>query len=316
VSQLPKNEEWLFETINSNLIFGHTVKQRLFKGSSQYQQVQILQLGSFGKCLMIDDHVQSSEMDEFIYHECLVQPVMTLHPNPKRVFIAGGGEGATAREVLKHKTVEKVVMVDIDDIVVKVSKEHLPHHHAGSFQDPRFVLIQADAKAELENATEKYDVVIMDLPDPIEEGPAFLLYTQKFYEMLKTKLNAGGLLVTQSGPGGPTSLSECFSPIHHTLKSVFPDVIPYYYYVPSFGDCNGFNLASVDGKVPRMSAEEIDGRLGERMAPKSVDTALRFFDGVAWTGLHSLPKFVRKTLQDEKQLITEDNPTFCFKDSN
>jgi len=268
LSQLPNNEEWLFETINSNLVFGHTVKQRFFKGSSQFQDVSVLQLGSFGKCLMIDDHVQSSEMDEFIYHECLVQPIMTLHPNPKRVFIAGGGEGATAREVLRHNCVEKLVMVDIDDIVVKVSKEHLPHHHAGSFSDPRLTLIQADAKLELENATEKFDVVIMDLPDPIEEGPAFLLYTQKFYTMLKTKLNPGALIVTQSGPGGPTSLSECFSPIHNTLRSVFPDVVPYCYYVPSFGDCNGFNIAAADGKVPNLSAEEIDARLSSRLAPK------------------------------------------------
>eukprot|EP01101_Sappina_pedata_P011742 TRINITY_DN7939_c1_g1_i1.p1 TRINITY_DN7939_c1_g1~~TRINITY_DN7939_c1_g1_i1.p1 ORF type:complete len:330 (-),score=174.25 TRINITY_DN7939_c1_g1_i1:122-1081(-) len=316
-SDLPQGD-WLFETINSNLVFGHIVKEKYFEGKSEFQEVQVLKLGSFGKCLMIDDHVQSSEMDEFIYHECLVQPVMHLHPNPKTVFIAGGGEGATAREILRHKTVEKVVMVDIDDIVVKVSKEHLPQHHAGSFEDPRMVLIQDDAKKYLEETTEKFDVIIMDLPDPIEEGPAFLLYTQKFYTMLKTRLNVGGLVITQSGPGGPTSYSECFTPIYTTLSSVFGAVRPYCYYIPSFGDCNGFNIAAVDdgsesvatvAKIP--SPEFIDARIAERFGAES---PFQFFDGVALQGLFSVPKFIRKALVDEKRIITEENPLVCFQD--
>jgi len=290
-----------------------TLSSKLFySGESKYQKVNVVNLGSFGKCLIIDGHVQSSESDEYIYHECLVQPVMNLHPNPKKVFIAGGGEGATAREILRHKSVERLVMVDIDDIVIRVSKEHLPHHHAGAFENSRMELVNDDAKAWLEQTNEKFDVIIMDLPDPIEEVPAFLLYTQKFYTMIKTKLNEDGLLITQSGPGGPTSMGECFAPIYKTLSTVFPAVSPYFFFVPAFGDCNGFNLASVNGlKALSVSPDEINKRIEERIIGGS--SALKFYDGLTHQNLFSTPKSFRQRFEKETNIITEDNPSFCFQ---
>ena len=100
----------------------------------------------YGKQLFLDCMPQSSEADEFIYHEALVHPAMLAHPNPKRILIAGGGEGGTAREVLRHRTVEQLVMVDLDPKLVELSKAHLPYWD-GVQEDPRFELVQGDAIA-------------------------------------------------------------------------------------------------------------------------------------------------------------------------
>jgi spermidine synthase len=301
----------MLEDINADCVYGHSVKEVYYSGSSEFQHVDVVNFGSFGKCLVIDGHMQSSQKDEAIYHECLVQPAMFTHPCPKRVFIAGGGEGATAREILRHKSVTELIMVDIDDIVITVSKKYLPQHHNGAFEDPRMKLIRGDAKVYLEENTATFDVVIMDLPDPQEQSPASLLYTQNFYKMLQTRLSPGGVMLTQSGPGGPLSLHESFSPIYRTLSTVFKCVHPYFTFVPSVGDCNGWTLASDWADPRKLTAEEIDKRIADRLTGGA--SALQFYDGSAHLHLFHLPKWQRLLFEKETSLITEDNPTFCFQ---
>jgi len=162
--------------------------------------VEIINTGSFGVCLVLDGKIQSSETDEFIYHEALVHPAMLTHPRPEKVFIAGGGEGATLREVLAHKTVRKAVMVDIDEEVVGLCRRYLPAWHQNSFDDPRAEIHFADARRYLEETDEKFDVIIIDLVDPLEQGPARLLYTREFYGIAKQKLGPGGIMSVQSEP--------------------------------------------------------------------------------------------------------------------
>merc|ERR1711988_135570 len=112
-----------------------------------------------------------------VYHECLVHPAMLLHPSgAKTVYIGGGGEGSTAREVLRHRSVERCVMVDIDEDVVRFCREQLPEN-TDAFNNPRLQVIIDDAKAVIENSSDKYDVIIMDLDDPLEGGPCYQLYT-------------------------------------------------------------------------------------------------------------------------------------------
>jgi spermidine synthase len=174
---------------------------------SNFQFVEIIDTSLFGKCLVLDGHMQSSQKDEHLYHESLVHIAMLSHECPKRVFIGGGGEGATLREVLRHASVESAVMVDIDQIAVEVSMKHLTTHHRGSFTDARTTLVYDDAKAWLERYTgPAFDVMIFDLSDPLDDGsaagPATQLYTAKFYEFCKTRLGEGGVFVTQAGPAG------------------------------------------------------------------------------------------------------------------
>ena len=174
-----------------------------------------------------------------MYHEALVQPAMCAHPQPLRVFIGGGGEGATLREVMKHASVTQATMCDIDEEVVELCKQHLPTHHKGSFDDARAELVFTDAKAYVETHG-PWDVIILDLADPLECGPAFALYTQEFYRTCLDKLTPHGILVTQAGPCDLTTCRDVFTPVYATLRSVFPHVFPYGIYIPSFGHEWGF----------------------------------------------------------------------------
>lgn len=295
---------WYMEFVTPETIQQFAVKDVLFSGCSKYQKVEVIELSSYGKCLVLDGKIQSCEKDEFIYHEALVHPPMILHPSPEKVFIAGGGEGATLREVLAHNTVKRVVMVDIDKEVIDICKKFLPEHHQGSFDDPRVELLHMDAKKYLANTKERFDVVIIDLPEPIEGGPAYLLYTQKFYEMLKTKLSPDATFALQSG-STCLGITNVFTAVNNTLKTAFPIVIPYEANVPSFGGPWGFSLASLKSNPLELSPEEVDQRLAAR-----VSKTLEFYDGHTHQGLFFIPKYLRNAMAREKMIITEDNPVF------
>lgn len=300
------NTEWIQEYITSNLYQMMAIRGRVFSTRTAYQEVEVVDSLQHGRCLLLDGKTQSAEADEFIYHEGLVHPAMVTHPNPVSVFIAGGGEGATLREALAHNTVERAVMVDLDSEVVEVCVRYLPNHHRGAFDDPRTELHHRDAREYLETTQDTYDVIIIDLPDPQEAGPASLLYTQNFYRLLSQRLNPQGLMAVQSEPCMVGNL-EAFSAINNTLQSVFPHVYPYHIMVPSFASDWGFNLASLGPNPLALNVQEIDRRLADRGC-----ASLRFYDGVTHNGLFALPKHVRTTLENEQRVITEDDPLVVF----
>ena len=281
-----------------------------YSGRTEYQNAQILEFTTYGMSLVLDGKAQSSEGDEWVYHEALIQPLMVAHPNPRRVFIAGGGEGASAREVLRHKSVAEVVMVDLDEKVVELCKQYLPTHHQGAFNDPRLTLLFDDALAYLRNNTERFDVIIIDIPDPLEGGPAYLLYTEEFYGLVRDRLTPQGLMVAQSGPAGPINVSEVFTAIHHTMSRVFDRTEGYRNYMPTFGTMWGYVASGLKDSpaLNSLSAEEVDRRLAER-----VDTAgLRYYDGITHLGMMSMPKYVRKAIAEETRVITDANPLFAI----
>ncbi len=298
--------KWFFDRINRNFMQLHAIEEVLYSGRTRYQSVDIFRSGNFGKCLVLDSKIQSSEADEFIYHEALVQPAMVTHPHPERVFIAGGGEGATLREVLTHRTVKKAVMVDIDEEVIALCKKFLPNHSNGAFEDKRTELYHVDAREYLDKRGETFDVIVIDLPDPIEEGPAYLLYTQEFYRLGQKRLTANGIIVVQSGSTSWIDLLN-FSAVNNTLRSVFPIVRPYFIDVPCFGTPWGFSLASSNAVALQISAAEIDRRIAERSLNN-----LRFYDGRTHEGMFSIPKHLRDELAKQTRLITDKEPLFIY----
>jgi len=199
-------DKWLRDSISDNLVQLHRIEEVLYAGRTRFQDIQFIRTGSFGKCLVLDGKIQSSEADEFIYHEALVQPAMVTHPCPETVFIAGGGEGATLREALFHKTVKRAVIVDVDEEVITLCKKYLPDHSRGAFEDGRTALHHADARDFLAKSDEKFDIIIIDLPDPIEEGPAYLLYTKEFYQLVCDRLTDNGIISVQAGSASLTEL--------------------------------------------------------------------------------------------------------------
>jgi len=218
-------DRWFRDSVSRNLIQLHRLEEVLYTGQTKFQSAQVIRTGSYGRCLVLDDKIQSSEADEFVYHEALVQPAMITHPCPETVFIAGGGEGATLREALSHRTVKRAVMIDIDEEVVAICQKFFPEFNRGSFKDKRTELYHVDARDYLAKSEDKFDIIIIDLPDPIEEGPAYLLYTQEFYQLVRERLTDNGIICVQAGSASWTELFN-LSAVNNTLKSVFPIVCP------------------------------------------------------------------------------------------
>ncbi|MBI2867482.1 MAG: polyamine aminopropyltransferase [Chloroflexi bacterium] len=302
----PSLRTWFFDQLSPSLAMVHGLKQVLYKGQTAFQSVEVLDTTSYGRCLVLDGKPQSSEVDEFIYHEALVHPALITHPDPRRVLVAGGGEGATLREVLAHNTVRSVEMVDLDAQVVDLCKRYLPEWNRGVYEDKRATVVFADAKAHLEAATQPYDVIVSDITDPLEAGPAFPLFTREFYGMVKDRLSPDGLIVVQAGFSN-IPLIHVFPAIHNTLKQVFPIVAGYHTLVPSFGGTWGFVIASKKHDPHALSASEIDQRIAKR-----IRAPLRFYDGVTHHGMLALPKMTRQALAAETRVITADQPIFAF----
>jgi len=302
----PDKCKWLYDEVSPNLAQLHRIKKLIYSGRTEFQSIEIVDTRSFGVCLVLDGKIQSSERDEFIYHEALVHPAMLSHPSPEKAFIAGGGEGATLREVLAHNTIKKVVMVDIDSQVIDICRRYLPLFHQGSFHDSRLDLNFADARMFLQETNDKFDVIIIDLVEPLEDGPACLCYTREFYELVKDKLSIGGIMCVQSGAAGWTNLQN-FTAIINTLKSVFKIVCPYQIYVPSFVDLWGFATASQIVKPTEFLPRDIDARISARLLKK-----LRSYDGLTHQSLFILPKHLRHQLAVTRRIITDQKPVFVY----
>ena len=299
--------KWYLETIFPDLVVMIQVGKVIYSGDTAYQQVEVLESESFGRSLVLDGKTQSTERDEHIYHEALVHPAMLCHPDPRAVFVGGGGEGATVREVLAHKSVERVKMLDLDGEVVELCRSFLPRHHQGSFDDPRLQLLHADARNHLAGSSETFDVMVMDLVDPLEAGTAYLLYTEEFYRLAKSRLNPGGILVTQSGPAGLLSYQECFTTIYKTLGKVFSHTAAAQVHVPAFQTLWSFTLASQHPLPLESDGWEVQL---DRLLEERVSKPLEFYDGESHRSMFALPKFLRLGIEEEQRINRDASPVF------
>ena len=272
-----------------------------------YQKVEVIQSHHYGKCLILDGHMQSAQGDEFIYHENLVHPAMVSCPNPKKVVIIGGGEGATLYEVLRHKTVEKCWMIDIDQRVVELCDKYMPEWHRGAFKDKRTRLLFQDGRKFLEKSKEKFDVIIIDIPEPVEEGPAYLLYTEEFYRMVSKKLAPNGMVSLQSGCSAEKEL-RCLAAVYNTLKRVFPMVYSWPANVPSFDIPWSFTMASNSMDPKALHRAQVDRILKERKVGR-----LKYYDGETHEGIFFVPKYIRDGLANKIEIIRDNKPlTYRF----
>ena len=196
-------------------------------------------------------------------------------------------------------------MADIDEEVVDLCRRHLGAFHQGSFDDPRLELHHRDAMAALEESDGGFDAVVVDVPDPLEGGPAYLLFTAEFYALARDRLAPGGLLVAQAGPTGPAFYEQCFSAVARTVASVFPTMSAYEAFVPSFGATWGFVVGSLGGDPAALGVDQVDARLESRGTG-----GLRHYDGETHAGMFSLPKYLRAAMKAERRVITKDDPLF------
>jgi spermidine synthase len=283
---------WIIDFRGGSRANMYRVLRTVVAVKSQYQEIVIVDTPGFGRALFLDGIPQSSALDEHIYHEALIHPALVGHRAPRKVFIVGGGEGATLREVLRHNTVERVVMVDIDDLLVALAKEHLGDWHQGAFDDPRVELVHADARGYLEQTSETFDCVIVDATDPLEGGPAALLFTTEFYRLAKARLNPGGTFGMQAET---TDIGACeaHASIIKTLRQCFRSVFSYQTVVTFYGQPWGFAVASDEDLAPRFAPDVLTATLRERGCAN-----LRFYDAESHQHMFALPRYVREAIED------------------
>ncbi len=232
------------------------VRRSLFSGRSDFQTIDVLELESFGRALVLDGIMQTTTDDEFIYHEMLAHVPLLAHPAPRRVLIIGGGDGGLAREVLRHQEVRSVVMVEIDRMVVEVAKKFLPAHTA-ALGDLRLVIHYADGAAFLRGLApnERFDVILVDSTDPEGNGPGNGLYTPEFYRHLRNALSPGGIFAQQTGT--PFFNPEVVQRVVKSVAEFFAWAGVYWSVVPSYpGGFFTFTAGSLGSAVdaPRREA--------------------------------------------------------------
>ncbi len=299
----PQSYKWFLETTTAVEGHMHAIRRTIVEARTKFQHVEIMETHSYGKCLILDGRIQSSQADEFIYHEALVHPgMLATEPTPETALVIGGGEGATLREILRYPSIRRAVMVDIDDEVVALCRRHLPEMHQGAFDDRRTEVRHEDARAWLEKTGERFDYISIDLVEPLEEGPACLLFTREFYRLVHERLTPGGVMSMQ---GGMTKVGELpfFTAVYRTLEQVFPVVAGYQTFISCFGTPWGFMLASKHVDPRRQDVAGIDRLIGER-----VRGTLAYWDGETHQHAFALPKHIRAAVAAETRISTDAAP--------
>ncbi|MBA4292174.1 spermidine synthase [bacterium] len=296
---------FIAETHTDAVTWFFSVDKFLVEGKTQYQQYQIVEMPTFGKTLFLDYKIQSSLLDEYVYHESMVQPAMTLHPNPKKVLVCGGGEGSTLSHALSHNTVESATMVDLDEELIDMVKVHMPEWHRGAFDDPRTTLVHQDARKWVEDHKgEGYDVILSDLPGPIEGGPALYLYTQEYFKHVAEALSDDGVFVLQAGACNET-YPYCFACVHKTLEALkeeFPVVRGYYGLVTTFQMPWGFILASKKHDPMDLTPELV----AERLAARGVTN--RYYTPRFHQTMFTLPEYMISAIEKHGRVLTDAEP--------
>jgi spermidine synthase len=293
---------WYLDSQTPTLTLAYKVKRVLYSGDTQYQHVDVVETYDFGKCLIIDGKIQSSTSDEWIYHEALVHPAMITHPKPERILVLGGGEGATLREILKYPTVKEAVMVDLDSEVIEIVKKYFWELAQGSFEDQRIKLHFEDGRKFLERQpNESFDIILVDVTDPVVGSPSIPLYTREFYETARRKLKTEGLITTQASPLFYDL--KCHTVIYRTMASVFPVACSYRAEVPAYISSWGFVLGSKHLNPEDLTPVEIDKRIKDRKIEK-----LKFYDGRTHQAMFAKPKHLRKALETEENISTDEKP--------
>ncbi len=231
---MTESELWYTEEYTEHIRFSYRVTDLLLRKQTKYQLLEILETPEFGRLMLLDGKVMVTERDEHIYHEMLVHPAMLLHPEPRRVLVVGGGDGGTIREIVKHPVIEKAVLAEIDDEVIKASKKYFPVLTSG-LTDPRVELKIGDAAEYVRTTKDRFDICFIDCTDVAGPGPteiAGTLITDEFLDNLSNILTDGGIMVAQSET--PVYSIAYLKNYTRRLKERYPHVATYAIMVPSY----------------------------------------------------------------------------------
>ncbi len=285
--------------------YEHDLAEVYTSGTSEFQDYLIGRSEAWGRMLVLDGVVQSTDADEFIYHEGIVHPACyaAAAVAPMRdALILGGGEGACIREVLRWLSVENVTMVDIDAEVVAACREFLPEHHRGAFDDPRVSLVYADAVGFLRSLPDaSLDVVVSDMTDPVEDGPSTFCFTVEYFSEIARVLRPHGVLAVQAGPASPIEVA-LHAKVIRTMRAVFPSVIPYAVDAPCYGRDLGFVIASKEDLITRLDVATVEGLTAQ------LSGAHRWLTPELLRGKLSVPPYLAKAIEARDDIYRDAAP--------
>jgi spermidine synthase len=279
--------EKIYERLNesSGVYFEGTLLERR---QTPYQLLEVYETAELGRIFRLDGFNMTSERDEFFYHENLVHPAAAAHPHPRQALVIGGGDGGSSEELLKHSTLERVHMAELDPDVIEISKRQFARVHGGVFDNPRLQVTVGDGLAYLRTTAVRYDLVSMDLTDPV--GPSVELYSPATFALARGAMAPGAALTLHMG--SPFSHPERVRSTLANLRQVFPRVTTYFVHIPLYGSIWGFACAS-DSLDPRTVApEEIDRRLAARGVG-----GLQYYNGEVHRALFALPNYIRELVR-------------------
>ncbi|GDY14550.1 polyamine aminopropyltransferase [Planctomycetota bacterium] len=293
---------YVIERLNPTFGYFYQAGKTLQRGKTQYQDLEICESEEFGNVLLLDGVTQVTSKNEFLYHEPMVHPALTSHPDPKDVLIIGAGDGGILREVLKHRTVRKAVMAELDGGVIDFCAQHMPEINAGAFADRRYRPEVGDGRRFVEKTQETFDCVIMDMTDPF--GPSAMLYTREFFQHIKrTFTDERGIFVmhTESPISRPRTFQQCL----RTLGDVFKYRRTFYLYIHMYAVLWSVTVSSDTIDVGELSAEEIGVRLNARGV-----SGLHCYNGATHRSMQVPMPFIQELVDGAPSLpaITDASP--------
>jgi spermidine synthase len=279
--------EKILERLNdaSGVYFEGTLIERR---QTPFQLLEVYETAELGRIFRLDGFNMTSERDEFFYHENLVHPAAVAHPGPRQALVIGGGDGGSSEELLKHSTLERVHMAELDPEVIEVAKAQFASVHRGAFDDPRLKVTVGDGLAYLRETPVRYDLVSMDLTDPV--GPSVELYSPATFALAKRAMTANGALTLHIG--SPFSHPARVRSTLANLRRVFKRVTPYFVHIPLYGSIWGFACASDVLDPSAMTSAEV-----ERVIAARGLRDLQYYNGETHRAVFALPNYVRDLLK-------------------
>jgi spermidine synthase len=279
---------WFYETLYPHIKLGIRGKL-IYKKRTPYQDLRIYDTDYFGKMLTLDGAIQTTEKDEFIYHEMLTHPLVLSHPKPEKVLIIGAGDGGVLREILKHETVKQAYLVEIDNEVILLSQRFLPSISKRSFTtDKRVKIIIADGAKFIYQTKERFDLVIVDSPDPI--GVAKVLFSEKFYKNIFSILKDRGMMIRQTG--STVLQAQEIKQNYRIIKKVFPFLSVQLAAIPTYiGGFFSFIIASKKINPDNISYKQICSKY------KRLNIETKYYNPEIHFASKRLPNYIRRYIE-------------------
>ncbi|MBD3422756.1 MAG: polyamine aminopropyltransferase [Chitinivibrionales bacterium] len=290
------------EALNPHFGYYYSVKESLYKGTTAFQKIELIDTDEFGRTLLLDDITQVVEKNDFQYHEPMVHPALCCHPAPRDVLVIGGGDGGILREVLKHESVRKIEFAELDSDVVAFSRKYLAAINEGAFDNPRVRINFTDGRKFVEKRPGEFDVVIMDMTDPF--GPSKMLYTREFFKLVRQSFkDAHGIFVMHSE--SPIARPVAFGCIHKTLSSVFANVRCLYTYIQMYAVLWSISVCSDGIDIGGIAARRIDSRL-----KKNKIDGLKLYTGATHEAMQVAYPYIADILKQKAPIITDKHSAF------